>query len=254
MATIFLPFPSFNLPFSGPASPSIIGGIAVAAAIGAGLAIWFAIRFIRKRAVNQRREERQSAFLNVRGIVKVDEEKRSGGTLPVKGTFNRNQLAPHVIMPEKAVIRPGASRNEIIDHYAAEGKLPRPFAPFSLAMSGGNLSVPAGDTSPVRPLSTASFLSIANSNRLSIASTVSSLGASGQRKSFDDGWCIVGRDSMMNPGDAELGAAPAWCFLKPVKGLRAERPMRISSLGVTVNLDVGPGFEGRDNVMSWSNF
>ena len=70
----------------------------------------------------------------------------------------------------------------------------------------------------------------------------------------DDGWCIVGRDSVFNPGEVELGAVPAWAFLKPVKGLRAERPMRVSSLGVTVNLDAPPSLGPRDNVMSWSNF
>ena len=70
----------------------------------------------------------------------------------------------------------------------------------------------------------------------------------------DDGWCIVGRDSVFNPGEVELGAIPAWCFLKPVKGLRAERPMRVSSLGVTVNLDSNPTMGPRDDVMSWSNF
>lgn len=71
-------------------------------------------------------------------------------------------------------------------------------------------------------------------------------------ESFDDGWCIVGRPGMMNKDEVEMGAVPAWCFLKPVKGLRAERPMRIGSLGVTVRLDA-PSSE-RDQVMSWSNF
>lgn len=70
--------------------------------------------------------------------------------------------------------------------------------------------------------------------------------------SFDDGWCIVGRDSMFKPGEVELGAIPAWCFMKPVQGLRAERPMRTASLGVTITLDAEPGT--RDEVMSWSNF
>ena len=70
----------------------------------------------------------------------------------------------------------------------------------------------------------------------------------------DDGWCIVGCDRAFNPGEVELGAVPAWAFLKPVKGLRAERPMRVSSLGVTVNLDAPPSLDPRDNVMSWSNF
>ena len=59
---------------------------------------------------------------------------------------------------------------------------------------------------------------------------------------------------MFNPGEVELGAVPSWVFLKAVKGLRAERPMRVSSLGVTVSLDAPPALGQRDNVMSWSNF
>jgi hypothetical protein len=71
---------------------------------------------------------------------------------------------------------------------------------------------------------------------------------------FDDGWCIVGRDSLLKAGEIEMGAVPAWCFVKPVKGLKASRPMRTSSLGVTVQLDAGPGFSSREEVISWSNF
>jgi hypothetical protein len=70
--------------------------------------------------------------------------------------------------------------------------------------------------------------------------------------SFDDGWCVVGRDSVFKPGEVELGAIPAWCFMKPVQGLRAERPMRTSSLGVTITVESESG--ARDDVMSWSNF
>ncbi len=73
-------------------------------------------------------------------------------------------------------------------------------------------------------------------------------------KAFDDGWCIVGRDSLIKPGDVEMGAVPAWCFVRPVKGLKASRPMRTSSLGVTVEIDAGPGFSSREEVISWSNF
>lgn len=93
-------------------------------------------------------------------------------------------------------------------------------------------------------------------------------------QSFDDGWCVVGRDGAVPKaasgpkslfksstdsaaGDAdpnvELGMVPAWCFLKPVKGLRAERPVRSTSLGITVQMD-GPGFASREEVISWSNF
>ncbi|KAF9525682.1 hypothetical protein CPB83DRAFT_521665 [Crepidotus variabilis] len=85
-------------------------------------------------------------------------------------------------------------------------------------------------------------------------------------QSFDDGWCVVGREnpfkntqqtslfksaSASEDANVELGCVPAWCFLKPVKGLRAERPMRSSSLGITVNMD-GPA--SRNDLMSWSNF
>ena len=73
-------------------------------------------------------------------------------------------------------------------------------------------------------------------------------------KTFDDGWCIVGRDSLLKPGEAEMGAVPSWCFVKPVKGLKASRPMRTTSLGVTVEIESGPGFSSRDELISWSNF
>jgi hypothetical protein len=87
-------------------------------------------------------------------------------------------------------------------------------------------------------------------------------------QSFDDGWCLVGKEhgtflsapkslfrqqGTTSDNDIELGVVPAWCFIKPVKGLRVERPVRSSSLGVTVQLQ-GPGFSSRDEVISWSNF
>lgn len=59
---------------------------------------------------------------------------------------------------------------------------------------------------------------------------------------------------MLKSGDVEMGAVPAWVFVKPVKGLKAERPMRSSSLGVTVEMDAGPGFSSREELVSWSNF
>jgi len=86
-------------------------------------------------------------------------------------------------------------------------------------------------------------------------------------QSFDDGWCVVGREnsslvhtakSLFKPtpvpeNNVELGVVPAWCFLKPVKGLRAERPVRSTSLGITVNLDA-PSCSSRNDLLSWSNF
>lgn len=54
--------------------------------------------------------------------------------------------------------------------------------------------------------------------------------------------------------NVELGMVPAWCFLKQVKGLRAERPVRSSSLGVTVQMDGHSGETQRNDLISWSNF
>ncbi|KAJ8468177.1 hypothetical protein ONZ51_g9808 [Trametes cubensis] len=265
----------------------VIAGIVVAAAIGAGAALWLIIRWYRKRSTDKRAMRRGSAFVNYTGS---EDEKNSlpsaGAALPVKGTFSRDQMHAGVVMPERAVLRPGASRDEIIEHYAAEGKLPRPFAPFSpkRSMDTADAVEEVMKRDSGRPSSTASWLSPgllagSRSSRMSVSSTTSSLGNTSQKKvrqifdpvlpdelvvvlgqsltvvqNYDDGWCIVGRDSMLKPGDVEVGAVPAWIFLKPVKGLRAERPMRVSSLGVTVNLDPPPSFEQRDNIMSWSNF
>lgn len=183
-------------------------------------------------------------------------------------------------MPSRVLSRPSVSKQEIVEYHRTEGNLPRPFAPFSFALQAGTTPSVGkrGSTASVLTVSRNSFLSMnSHSNRFSIASTISSASQSGRRKvhqsfdpvlpdefvvslgerlvvmqSFDDGWCIVGRPAVMNKDEVELGAVPAWCFLKPVKGLRAERPMRIGSLGVTVQLDA-PASE-REQVMSWSNF
>jgi len=87
-------------------------------------------------------------------------------------------------------------------------------------------------------------------------------------QSFDDGWCLVGkerstsiplvpkslfRQDATSDNNLELGVVPAWCFIKPVKGLRVERPVRSSSLGITVQFQ-SSGFSSRDEVISWSNF
>lgn len=86
-------------------------------------------------------------------------------------------------------------------------------------------------------------------------------------QSFDDGWCLAGRQNstfvsnakslfrqnVAPESDVELGVVPAWCFLKPAPGLRAERPVRSTSLGITVQMS-GPGFSSRDEINSWSNF
>lgn len=80
-------------------------------------------------------------------------------------------------------------------------------------------------------------------------------------RSFDDGWVIAARSDTKSLGvgskeggdvKVEMGAVPAWCFVKPMKGLRSERPVRSSSLGVTVQME--DEAKPRDDIISWSNF
>ena len=81
-------------------------------------------------------------------------------------------------------------------------------------------------------------------------------------QSFDDGWCVIAREAPFGDKSAaaaesevELGTVPAWCFVKPMKGLRSERPIRGSSLGVTVKTEGWNDAPGkREDIISWSNF
>jgi hypothetical protein len=88
-------------------------------------------------------------------------------------------------------------------------------------------------------------------------------------QSFDDGWCLAVRDnsrnsrssfSIFNPSrlssrvessTESAGFVPAWVFVKPVKGMRVERPIRISSGG---GLHADSGADFRNSAISWSNF
>ncbi|KAG8851322.1 hypothetical protein FRB96_009387 [Tulasnella sp. 330] len=92
-------------------------------------------------------------------------------------------------------------------------------------------------------------------------------------ETYDDGWCIVARTNL---GVLEVGAVPEWVFGLPdgEDEMFAMRPMRSTSLGVTVNVrvvDTGPAeasnkLEGhfswalatmtdaRASVISWSNY
>ena len=75
-------------------------------------------------------------------------------------------------------------------------------------------------------------------------------------QTFDDGWCVIARRRPFSPAgsdDIELGSVPVFCFEKPVKGLKSERPVRSTSLGVTVQMDSDVP-RPRDDILSWSNF
>ena len=244
-----------------------------------------------------------SPFLQTRALA-IENDRRYFSfyyRITVKGApyFSRDQLTNSIVLPQQNIIRPDATKDEILKYYMANGTIPRP---FSMTASGGGSTLVSPTTpysAPGRPISTVSFLSAATrtpsprrtsffgfggSRPASVASSTfsavsSALGGADRRKvrqlfspvlpdelvislgekvtvvkSFDDGWCIVGRDSLIKPDDVEMGAIPAWCFVKPVKGLKASRPMRTTSLGVTIQIESGPGFSSRDEVISWSNF
>lgn len=189
-----------------------------------------------------------------------------------------------VILPQKALVNPA-------DSWPG---LPKPFSrtPASFAPPAGARLADFNSLGP-RELrqSRNSFMSTKSYSQLSLMSGTSTISTTsgttrkvrqkfepvlpdellpllGERltvvRSFDDGWCVVGRENStfvhsakslfksQEPGEkVEIGVVPAWCFLKPVKGLRAERPIRSTSLGVTVNMD-GPS--SRNELISWSNF
>jgi hypothetical protein len=218
--------------------------------------------------------------------------------ITVKGAphFSRDQLTSSIVLPQQSIIRPDATKDEILQYYIASGTITRPFSmtgrSSTLVSPTTPYSAPGRPTSAVSFLSTAartpsprrtSFFGFGGNRPASVASTFSAMssvlgGVEGRKvrqlfspvlpdelvislgekvtvvESFDDGWCIVGRDSLINPAEVEMGAVPAWCFVKPVKGLKASRPMRTTSLGVTVQIESGPGFSSRDEVISWSNF
>jgi hypothetical protein len=60
---------------STPITPTIIAGIALAGAVLACVGLWLGIRAYRKRSRNQREEERQAAFLTIKGVMSESDEK-----------------------------------------------------------------------------------------------------------------------------------------------------------------------------------
>ncbi|KAJ6505931.1 hypothetical protein DFH09DRAFT_1265101 [Mycena vulgaris] len=236
--------------------PTYIAGIALCGVIVLSLSIWLAAK---------REKIRIAAFTRIHGVYKEDAEKEP---LPENlqaiggNTFSRDQLTRSVVLPEKVLTRPtrGATNEDILDFHRQSGTLNN--NRFSVISSSSSVdSTPTAGLprktrqlfNPVLP----DELLLSLGERLTVV------------QSFDDGWVVVGRStggfaasakSMFKSSsgapaesDVELGVVPAWCFLKPVKGLRAERPVRSTSLGITVQMD-GPSFSSRDEILSWSNF
>ncbi|KAG6857218.1 hypothetical protein H0H87_007637 [Tephrocybe sp. NHM501043] len=260
--------------------PISIAGFCVAGAIVLGLGLWVSVALSRKRANAKRQSIRNDAFLSVRGLIK------EGRPAPSSSPSEKTPVNP-LLFSRQDIVLPGGvlqppprahASEDVIDYHRQSGTFPKP---FSLALSAASFSAHTHSS---------------DRNRFSVYSTTSSIDTNptvgtvrrvrqafdpvlpdelvirdGESltlvQSFDDGWCIVGRDnasvvmdakSLFRPntvaGQAiELGVIPAWCFIRPAPGLRAERPIRSTSLGITVKLNA-PESSCRDNVISWSNF
>jgi len=218
--------------------------------------------------------------------------------------FSRNNLSSQVVFPIKAHVKPsseqfGAERH-YITHHLLPDNTPKPFSPTVPSPSPALISdnewpAVARSSYASSRLSRFSVFSAPSSVNEVIVSTTSGGGfgrsirkvrqtfepilpdelfiALGETliilQSFDDGWCVVGREGgiltsqpkgllshdgigLTSGGTIDLGMVPAWCFLKLVKGLRAERPVRGSSFSVTVQMN-RPGVN-RNDTISWSNF
>lgn len=212
-----------------------------------------------------------------------------------KDTFSRDQLTQSVVLPDRALIRPSAPA--VIEYHRQSGNFPKPSMvaqPFSFALNASSEGGPRPPSGGNRG-SWISFLSASGSgrSRFSVLSSTSSIDSNpttgtlrkirqifnpilpdellvnlGDKltvvQSFDDGWCVVGKEggafiqpkSLFKPeppSNIEIGVVPAWCFMKPVVGLKGERPIRSTSLGITVQME-GPAFSSREEIISWSNF
>ncbi|KAG6865900.1 hypothetical protein C0991_010733 [Blastosporella zonata] len=279
---------------SGSIDPVSVAGLCIAGGVVLGMAIWLFIAVLRKRASAKRRSIRNGAFLSVRGLVNVDAPSLLEKTPVNPPAFPRQD----VTLPDRVLQRPTRvhTPDDVINYHRQSGTFPKPFS-FALSAASGPPSRPGrGDQSRQSASLRESIFSVSTGSRFSVHSSNSSVDTNpttgtarkvrqifdpvlpdelliraGESltlvQSFDDGWCIVGREnstlvanakSLFRPntvaGDGiELGVVPAWCFIRHAPGLRAERPIRSTSLGITVRLNAHETAP-RDNIISWSNF
>ena len=121
------------------------------------------------------------------------------------------------MLPEKAVLRAnGADAKDILDHYAAQGALPKPFAPFMGSTGQLSASTPEEKTPEEKSAnrqSTASWVSIPRgslfvASRRSSMSSIASSSAGGDKRKVRQMFNPVLPDELViSLGEALTGAS-----------------------------------------------
>ncbi|KAF7327587.1 Translation initiation factor 4B [Mycena kentingensis (nom. inval.)] len=276
---------------SPPLGVLYIVGITLCGLVGLALAVWLIVYRIRHRATKKRDALRDAAFLRIKSVHPEKGSPLPENLQAIQGsTFSRSQLTRSIVLPEKS--HGAATNDDILDYHRQSGNVPKPFSfALSAASTSPRPShSPRSSWQPQRSSIASSAGASNRFSVLSSASSIESsttgvprkvrqlfspvlpdellLTAVGERltlvQAFDDGWVLVGRDNSAfasttkslfkstGENNVELGVVPSWCFIKPAKGLRVERPMRSSSLGITVQVDSSA--PARQEVLSWSNF
>ncbi|KAL4064556.1 hypothetical protein J3A83DRAFT_4101274 [Scleroderma citrinum] len=275
MAPILLARNSF--PLSTNTTLYIAGFVLVGVLVG-GLSLWLLARCYKNRMNKKRNEERGAAFLHVRGVVKEGDGSNQANQPSLPNSFSRENVTASVVLPDRVLTRqlPSsglfAQSNSVpewgscpqppisplnIAHFrfsrasvfSTQSQLPPPHGPYSRSSSFSASSTGTGPSHsrPVRQLFEPILPDELPLKRLGDYLAI--------LESFDDGWCLVSSNSNLNtdPNQAEVGLVPAWVFVKPMKGLTVERPMRSSSVDA-LQLGLGAAAPSRDTMISWSNF
>lgn len=154
---------------------------------------------------------------------------------------------------------------------STQSQLPPPLGPYSRPSS---FSISSSGTNPLHSRPVRQLFESVLPDELPLARLGDYLSI---LESFDDGWCLVVRDISrsrrsslastirglrgknssanlnIDANQLEVGLVPAWVFVKPMKGLTVERPMRSSSVNA-LQPGLGASEPSRDTMVSWSNF
>ncbi|KAF8837257.1 hypothetical protein BDN67DRAFT_973182 [Paxillus ammoniavirescens] len=287
-----------------------VAGFTIAGLVVLAVSLWVLIRYQRRRMSKKRCEERGAAFLHVRGVVRPMMTEVNPSSTSIPDAFSRDGLTPSIVMPERTLARkpisPGSSGKVPIASQpgASPPSFPSPCpppcpntpsgSPRPRAMSILNPAHSQHDRSssgfsghyqPRFPPGLHSRGSSASSTSPSQARPVRqlfepvlvdelSITRSGEYltllHSFDDGWCLVVRDTSHSSRSSffrssrlsgqmksssehiEVGLVPAWVFARPMKGVIVSRPVRSTSVNaLQAAQDSAPS---RDALISWSNF